>query len=75
MILATNYGFADVALISCIIFLSTVTSIASQLHFYTSFRDVMTAQWQAAMADPRNPEMMISNGAVGVDLGLWYFSE
>lgn len=34
----------------------------------------MKAQWQMAMDDPNNPQMIISNGAVGVDLALWYFS-
>ncbi|KAK9774624.1 putative Glycoside hydrolase [Seiridium cardinale] len=64
-----------IALISYILFLSTATCIASQLHFYVDFKDVMTAQWRAAEANPKNPEMIISNGAVGVDLGLWYFRQ
>ncbi|KAK6077773.1 glycoside hydrolase [Seiridium cupressi] len=64
-----------IALISYILFLSTATCIASQLHFYVDFQDVMTAQWRAAEANPKNPEMIISNGAVGVDLGLWYFRQ
>lgn len=35
----------------------------------------MKAQWRAALANPNNPEMIISNGAVGADLALWYFSK
>ncbi|KAI0174266.1 hypothetical protein BJ166DRAFT_143252 [Pestalotiopsis sp. NC0098] len=64
-----------VALIADILFLSTATCIASQLHFYIDWEDVVTTQWRASVANPKNPQMSISNGAVGVDLGLWYFRQ
>ncbi|KAF3019728.1 hypothetical protein E8E14_009163 [Neopestalotiopsis sp. 37M] len=64
-----------VALISYILFLSTATCIASQLHFVVGYDNVVTTQWRASVANPKNPEMAISNGAVGVDLGLWYFRQ
>lgn len=47
--------------------------MASQLHVVVGWDDVATVQWEAAVADPNNPEQIISNGAVGADLGLWYF--
>ncbi|KAH8662167.1 hypothetical protein BX600DRAFT_465745 [Xylariales sp. PMI_506] len=66
---------SHMALISYILFLSTASCISSQMHFYVDFNDVMTEQWRAAVANPRDPQMIISNGAQGVDLGLWYFRQ
>jgi hypothetical protein len=49
--------------------------VVTELRFFIIWKDIMTAQWETAMASPNDPEMVISNGAVGADLGLWYFSE
>ncbi|KAI0130259.1 hypothetical protein BJ170DRAFT_307871 [Xylariales sp. AK1849] len=64
-----------VALIGYTIFLSTTANIASQIHFYIDFNWWMTAMWEAATANPNDPQIIISNGAVGIDLGLWYFRQ
>ncbi|KAI5921800.1 hypothetical protein F4810DRAFT_721961 [Camillea tinctor] len=55
--------------------LSTASSIVSQFHDFVLYNDVMTAQWQYARAHPESPEIKISNGAIGLDLGLWYFRQ
>lgn len=62
-------------MIGYLLLASTATCVASQLHVVVAWEDVATVQWKAAVADPNNPEQIISNGAVGADLGLWYFRE
>ncbi|KAI1487662.1 hypothetical protein F5X96DRAFT_132251 [Biscogniauxia mediterranea] len=55
--------------------LSTAASIVSQFHDFALYEDVMTAQWRYARAHPDSPEIKVSNGAIGLDLGLWYFRQ
>ncbi|KAK6839740.1 hypothetical protein PG995_007001 [Apiospora arundinis] len=64
-----------IALIGYLLLASTATAVASQLHTFIAWEDVATAQWKKAVAYPRNPEQIISNGAVGGDLTLWYFRQ
>ncbi|KAK8024171.1 hypothetical protein PG993_012237 [Apiospora rasikravindrae] len=64
---------SHVALIGYLLLASTATAVVTQLHTFISWEDVATAQWKEAVAHPKNPEQIISNGAVGIDLGLWYF--
>ncbi|KAK8071021.1 glycoside hydrolase [Apiospora hydei] len=67
------YIWLDVALIGYLLLASTATAVVTQLHTFVSWEDVATAQWEEAVAHPKSPEQIISNGAVGIDLGLWYF--
>ncbi|KAK8040581.1 hypothetical protein PG991_000369 [Apiospora marii] len=62
-----------VALIGYLLLASTASAVATQLHTFVAWEDVATAQWEEAIANPKSPEQIISNGAVGGDLALWYF--
>ncbi|KAI1343398.1 hypothetical protein F5Y15DRAFT_232905 [Xylariaceae sp. FL0016] len=64
-----------VACISYLLFLSTSTCIISQLHDFVQYSDVVEAQWRYARAHPQSPEIKVSNGAIKLDLGLWYFRQ
>ncbi|KAK8073722.1 hypothetical protein PG994_004621 [Apiospora phragmitis] len=65
----------NVALIGYLLLASTATAVVTQLHAFIAWEHVATAQWEEAVANPKNPEQIISNGAVGADLGLWYFRQ
>ncbi|KAI1502033.1 hypothetical protein F5X99DRAFT_380385 [Biscogniauxia marginata] len=64
-----------VAGIAYFTFLSTATCIVSQFHDFVLYEDVTRAQWRYARANPDSPEIKVSNGAIGLDLGLWYFRQ
>ncbi|KAK7946677.1 uncharacterized protein PG986_010998 [Apiospora aurea] len=66
---------SHVALIGYLLLASTATAVVTQLHTFVSWEDVATAQWEEAVAHPKSPEQIISNGAVWIDLGLWYFRQ
>ncbi|KAK8068032.1 hypothetical protein PG996_007144 [Apiospora saccharicola] len=65
----------DVALIGYLLLASTTSAVATQLHTFVAWEDVATAQWEEAVAKPKSPEQIISNGAVGTDLALWYLRQ
>ncbi|KAK8109911.1 hypothetical protein PG999_008048 [Apiospora kogelbergensis] len=64
-----------IALIGYLLLASTASAVATQLHTFIAWEDVATAQWKEAVANPKSPEQIISNGAVGGDLALWYFRQ
>ncbi|KAK8102733.1 hypothetical protein PG984_015879 [Apiospora sp. TS-2023a] len=66
---------AHVALIGYLLLASTTSAVATQLHTFVAWEDVATAQWEEAIANPKSSEQIISNGAVGTDLALWYFRQ
>jgi len=70
---ADSFALVDIALIGYLLLASTASAVATQLHTFIAWEDVATAQWMEAVANPKNPEQIISNGAVGFDLALWYF--
>ncbi|KLU86129.1 hypothetical protein MAPG_05148 [Magnaporthiopsis poae ATCC 64411] len=61
--------------IACLSFLTTICTLASiiqQFHSIIDWRDIMLAKFERILADPQDPELIISGAAEGFDLILFY---
>ncbi|KAK6836454.1 kinase- mitochondrial [Apiospora arundinis] len=66
---------ARLSYIACVAFctlISTTTSIIQQIHVIGWYRDVVTDQFEAKLANPDSPDNAIANGSTGMDLVLFY---
>jgi hypothetical protein len=65
----------DVAILSYLCLLSTLCSLIQQIHVIVWWRDVQIAQHEFKVNDPHNPDLLLANGSVGMDLVLYYIRE
>ncbi|KAI1079533.1 hypothetical protein F5B20DRAFT_167787 [Whalleya microplaca] len=61
-----------IAWIAYFTLVSTTASIAQQFRVYVLWDDVITEQFYHSKKHMGNPELVISNGSVGIDLVLFY---
>lgn len=64
--------FIDVALLSYLSLLGTITSIVQQFHTIVWWRDVKIEQYEHTITHLGSPEIAIAGPSVGLDLVLFY---
>lgn len=63
---------ADVAMLAFFTSLSTLASLAQQLHTYLRWTSIKIEQYDYVKANLGNPELSVAGPSVGVDIVLFY---
>ena len=63
---------SDIALIAWFACLSIIASIIQQIHDYICWDTVIVEQFDHKQHNEGNPELVIANESIGLDLALYY---
>ena len=66
---------SDIALIAWFACISIVASIIQQIHDYTWWDSIIIAQFDHKQHSESDPELVIANGSIGLDLALYYIRQ
>lgn len=72
MVALANETPQDVALLAFYTSLSTLASMAQQLHTYLRWSSIKLAQFDYVKAHIGNPELSVAGPSVGIDLVFFY---
>jgi hypothetical protein len=65
----------DVAFLSYFTGLSSLASVAQQIHTIARWRDIKTEQYYHSVTNVGNPELAVAGPSTGLDLVLFYIRE